>query len=79
KPNIATAIQEFNISESHLQGTWKGNQPKSEYTLVNRNLSENKELIVCLYLRHLDEIETLAQLLIIFNCVQVNAILRANY
>ena len=77
KPNIAATVREFGVSESRLRARWKGRPAKSERILVNRRLTDDEELVVCLYLKRLDEIGTSARLPMIANCA--NTILRASH
>ncbi|RPA97360.1 hypothetical protein L873DRAFT_1844870 [Choiromyces venosus 120613-1] len=77
RPNIAATACEFDVSESRLQARWKGCPAKSEPTPTNRKLTDDEELVVCLYLKHLDEIGTSARLSIISSCT--NVILQASH
>jgi len=77
KPNVAATAREFCVSESRLRARWKGRPAKSERILVNRRLTDDEELVVCLYLKRLDEIGTSARLPMIANCA--NTILRASH
>jgi hypothetical protein len=77
KLNLAAAACEFRVPVRRLRARWAGQQSKQERPGTNKRLSEDEELVVCLYLDRLEAIGTAARKQMITGCA--NDILRRGF
>ena len=74
KRNIAALGRDFQVPEGRLQARIDGRQSRSQRHPSNRLLTDSEELAVCLYLKRLDSIGTVARIPMVTGCA--NAILK---
>jgi hypothetical protein len=76
-PNIAAFVQEFQVPVARLRARWNGCSSKQDLSVSNKRLTDDQELVLCLYLQFLDTIGTSARFPMVTSCA--NSILRRSH
>jgi len=77
KPSIVAMAREFQVLVTRLRARWDGRPSKQDRPGPNKRLTDDQELAICLYLRHLDTIGIPARFSMVTSCA--NSILKRDH